>query len=154
MLEIVQQAQNRINASAIHDSFIRQTRTAKSILDFLVSDCLDKSKNKLKNADVKNLSDIYNAKDNLIILSEESNAQLSELEAFLFQRLYMHPSVVQTTNQVRTWVTKLFNKLCSTPELMPGYFRRFIKEYGLERAVCDYIAGMTDRYCLKLLDEI
>jgi len=34
---------------------------------------------------------------------------------------------------------------------MPSYFRDFIPEHGLQRVVCDYIAGMTDRYCLKLL---
>jgi dGTPase len=37
---------------------------------------------------------------------------------------------------------------------MPGYFRRFIPEQGLQRAVCDYIAGMTDRFALKTLEEI
>jgi len=36
---------------------------------------------------------------------------------------------------------------------MPGYFRRFIPDQGLQRTVCDYIAGMTDRFCLKLLEE-
>ena len=37
---------------------------------------------------------------------------------------------------------------------MPGYFQRFIPQQGLQRAVCDYIAGMTDRFCLKMLEEI
>jgi dGTP triphosphohydrolase len=37
---------------------------------------------------------------------------------------------------------------------MPGYFQRFIPEQGLQRPVADYIAGMTDRFCLKMLDEI
>jgi dGTPase len=37
---------------------------------------------------------------------------------------------------------------------MPRYFQRFIEKQGLQRAVCDYIAGMTDRFCLKILNEI
>jgi dGTPase len=37
---------------------------------------------------------------------------------------------------------------------MPGYFQRFIPEQGLQRAVCDYIAGMTDGFALKTLKEI
>jgi dGTPase len=36
---------------------------------------------------------------------------------------------------------------------MPGYFQRFIPQQGLQRTVCDYIAGMTDRFCLKMLEE-
>ena len=153
-IEIIRQAQNRINASAIHDSYIRHTRIAKAILDFLVSDCLNTSKNELKNANIKNISDIYNANKNLIVLSEASNAQLSELEAFLLKNLYMHPTITKTSEEVKVRLTKLFNKICNEPELMPGYFRHFIENHGLERAVCDYIAGMTDRYCLKLLDEM
>jgi dGTPase len=140
--------------STIRDGFVRQTRTVKSILDFLVSDSLNTGKTRLNDADISDIRDVYKAGGNLIVLSENSNKQLCELEAFLLRNLYMHPSVVETTEKVESWVTELFNRLCDSPELMPGYFRKFIDEHGLQRAVCDYIAGMTDRYCLKLLGEI
>jgi len=48
----------------------------------------------------------------------------------------------------------LYERLCQNLELMPGYFQRFISEQGLQRTVADYIADMTDRFCLKMLDEI
>jgi dGTPase len=153
-IDIVRQAEKRVNASAISDRTIRRMRTAKSILDFLVGDCLETSRNQLQKAKIKNIQDVYNSGTNLINISEYSNAQLAELEKFLLHNLYLHQDIIQITDNVQTWLTQLFNKLCNTPELMPGYFRRFIAEQGLERAVCDYIAGMTDRFCLKLLDEI
>ncbi len=153
-IEIVLQAEERIKASEIKDRTIRRTRTAKSILDFLVSDCLDASKNELDNANVKDLGDIYSTKRNLVVISQKSNVLLSELERFLLNNFYMHPSLIETTAKIKEWMTSLFEKICNSPELMPGYFRRFIDENGLERTVCDYIAGMTDRYCLKLLEEI
>jgi dGTP triphosphohydrolase len=37
---------------------------------------------------------------------------------------------------------------------MPRYFQRFIPQHGLQRGVCDYIAGMTDGFCLKTLRQI
>jgi len=49
---------------------------------------------------------------------------------------------------------QLFERLCRNPDLMPGYFQRFIPEEDLQRTVTDYIAGMTDRFCLKILNEI
>lgn len=153
-IEIVQQAEERINASQLIDWTIRRTRTAKSILDFLVSDCLNASKSELENAKIKDIRDIYNTGNNLVVISPKSNAMLSELERFLLQNFYLHPTLIQTTGKIQDWMTSLFEKLCDSPELMPGYFRRFIDENGLERTVCDYIAGMTDRYCLKLLEEI
>jgi dGTPase len=153
-INIVHQAEERINASAIQDRTIRRTRTAKSILDFLVSDCLETSKNELKKAHIKNINDVYNNRKNLIILSDNSNSQLAELEKFLLHNFYMHPALIQAAERIQDWLARLFSKLCESPELMPGYFRHFITEQGLQRTVCDYIAGMTDRYCLKLLDEI
>ncbi|MBN2589498.1 MAG: deoxyguanosinetriphosphate triphosphohydrolase [Sedimentisphaerales bacterium] len=153
-IEIVQQAEERINASELKDRTIRRTRTAKSILDYLVSDCLSTSKNKLENTNIKDISDIYNAEENLIVISEISNTLLSELETFLLKNFYLHPTLNQATEKIKGWLTSLFNKYCNSPDIMPGYFRRFIENEGRERTVCDYIAGMTDRYCLKLLEGI
>jgi dGTPase len=150
-VEIVQLTQESINAAAISDWTIRWTRTAKAIIDKLVSDCLETSKKALKTTNTKNLSDIYNSKENLIVLSEKSESLLKELEDFLLQNFYLHQSLIQTTEKIQIWLEQLFGMLCKKPELMPGYFQRFIKQHGLQRAVCDYIAGMTDRYALKTL---
>ena len=60
-------------------------------------------------------------------------------------------ALLEAAAQTRRWLAELFEQLCRDPHRMPSYFRDFIPQYGLQRAVCDYIAGMTDRYCLKLL---
>jgi dGTPase len=44
--------------------------------------------------------------------------------------------------------------VCKEQGLMPDYYQQLACKEGLERTVCDYIAGMTDRYCLKLLGEV
>ena len=61
---------------------------------------------------------------------------------------------METAVRVKYWLTELFERLSREPDLMPGYFQSFIPDYGLPRAVCDYIAGMTDRFCLKMLATI
>jgi dGTPase len=66
----------------------------------------------------------------------------------------MHKSLLETAQKVKDWLTRLFEKLCQKPDLMPGYFQRFIPEESLHRIVTDYIAGMTDRFALKTLNEI
>jgi len=112
------------------------------------------SKKTLAEANLTTLDEIYAADTNLIILPPESDAELTELEKFLLQNFYLHKSLVQTAEKVKGWLGRLFEKLCKEPELMPGYFQHFIPQQGLQRAVCDYIAGMTDRFCLKMLEEI
>jgi dGTPase len=153
-VQIFAEAQGRINAEAINDRTIRRTRTAKAIIDKLVGDCLDASRISLAGANVATIEDIYARAGNLIVLSEDSDTQLAELEKFLMQNFYMHESLLETAGKVRQWLGQLFETLCKSPERMPRYFQRFIPEQGLQRAVCDYIAGMTDRFCLKMLNEI
>ena len=62
--------------------------------------------------------------------------------------------LVEAAAKVRIWLPDLFGQFCREPSRMPGYFRGFVPDWGLPRAVCDYIAGMTDRYCLKLLGVV
>ena len=148
---IFTEAQQRIKAEVIKDRTIVRTRTAKAIIDTLVSDCIEASKKAIERANIKTVEQVYRCGEELIVLSGENDAKLSKLENFLFENFYMHATLRQTAKQVEKWLGELFEKLCEKPELMPGYFQRFIDAEGLQRTVVDYIAGMTDGFCLKML---
>ncbi len=153
-IKIFTEAQKRINVDEIKDRTIRRTRTAKAIINKLVGDCIEESKIILTEANIKILDDVYTREENLITLPYDSNTELAELEEFLMQNFYMHQSLIKTAEKVKDWLTCLFQSLCEKPDLMPGYFQRFIPKEGLQRTVTDYIAGMTDRFALKLLNKI
>jgi dGTPase len=151
---LFQDAQGRIQADQIEDKTVRRTRTAKAIIDKLVGECIEQSRQSIAEGGIKTLNDIYTRRESLIVLPQKSVAELSELEKFLLANFYLHQSLLSTSKEVEQWLKKLFEHLCKKPQLMPRYFQRFIEEQGLQRAVCDYIAGMTDRFCLKILKEI
>lgn len=153
-VRIFDETQKQIDAEMIGDRTIRRTRTAKAIIDRLVGDCLESSRKTLAETEPETVENVYALSENLIVLSAERNSELSELEDFLMHNFYHHEALIQTADKVKVWLEQLFNKLYGKPDLMPGYFRRFIGEHGLQRTVCDYIAGMTDRFCLKMLKEI
>lgn len=153
-IEIFAEARQRVGAEAIDDWTIRRTRTAKAIIDTLVSDCIDTSGKNIGAAGIETPGDACARAENLVGLSAGCEGKLEALEAFLLDRFYHHESLFQTAEKVRQWLGELFERLCAEPSQMPGYFQRFIAQHGLQRAVCDYIAGMTDRYCLKLLGQI
>ena len=153
-IAIFVEASQRIGAEAIDDWTIRRTRTAKAIIDTLVSDCIDTSGKNIAAAGIQTSSDACARAENLIGLSAECDRKLEALEAFLLEHFYHHESLLQTAEKVRQWLGELFERLCREPGQMPDYFQRFIAQHGLHRAVCDYIAGMTGRYCLKLLGQI
>lgn len=153
-VEIFTEAQGRLDAKATKDRTIRRTRTAKAIIDRLVSDCIDASRKTITGAEPKTVDDVYQLRENLITLSDENDSKLTELEEFLLLNFYRHKTVTQTAGEVKDWLGKLFEVLCQKPEFMPDYFRRLVGKEGLHRTVCDYIAGMTDRFCLKMLEKI
>ena len=153
-IALFQEAQERAQADKIEDRTVRRTRTAKAVIDKLVGECIEQSRKTISRAKISGLEDIYSRPDYLIVLPEKIVAEFLELEKFLFKNFYHHPSLLSTAGEVRQWLGKLFEHLCKKPELMPGYFQRFIQKQGLQRAVCDYIAGMTDRFCLKMVEEI
>jgi len=153
-LELYDQARKKINANAIQDRTVRRTRTAKAIIDTLVSDCIETSRAALAQAKIKTVEDVYAREDNLILLSGQSEARLAELERFLQSRFYKDRLVLEVAEKVNQWLGELFELLCRNPEYMPGYFRRLADRHGLERTVCDYIAGMTDRFCLQTLKRL
>ncbi len=153
-IELFAESQKHIKAESIDDFAIRRTRTAKAIIDMLVSDCIETSKNTVAAAGVNKIDDVYTAGRILIVLSPECENKLTGLEEFLLHNFYRHKSLLQTSGKVKIWLERLFEMLCQKPQLMPGYFQQLIEPEGLERTVCDYIAGMTDRFCLKLLEKL
>jgi dGTPase len=151
-VDLFVEAQSQIRAEAIKDSFIQRTRTVKAIIDGLVSNCINASRKALAKANIKTVDDVCTRSENLIILSNEYGSRFIELEKFLSANFYRHKSLMQTADKVKLWLEQLFEKFCREPNLMPVYFRQLTSQQSLERTVCDYVAGMTDRFCLKMLE--
>ncbi len=82
----------------------------------------------------------------LVAFSAAMRAESNELKRFLFANLYRHPQVTDTTSQAQQVVRELFAAYLDRPaELRPSFAQRPDRE----RAVADYIAGMTDRFALR-----
>lgn len=71
----------------------------------------------------------------------------SELEAFLYDRVYRHPELVRVRLDAQLRLRAMFDGYVLRPSLLPPSFRRRSEQVGLRQAVGDYLAGMTDRYC-------
>lgn len=82
----------------------------------------------------------------LVAFSGPMRQAITELKRFLFRELYRHPQVVETTRRAQGVVHDLFAAYTSRPEELPLEYSR---RPDLHRAVCDYIAGMTDRFALR-----
>jgi dGTPase len=82
----------------------------------------------------------------LVRFGEDMRTQSRALKRFLFTQLYRHPRVVETTTQARQVVRELFAAYLAQPDELRA---EFAERPDRERAVADYIAGMTDRFALR-----
>ena len=152
-IEIYNIAEEAINARAIKDTFIKRTRTAKAIIEILVSDCIETSAGAIDSAQIESVDQVTSNARDLVSISPENDKRLSQLEGFLLRDFYMNPEIKKNVEKIELSLENLFTRLCGNRNLMPRYFVQLAEKYGTERIVCDYIAGMTDRYCLKLLEK-
>lgn len=79
--------------------------------------------------------------------SRELMEKKSELEEFLYQRVYRHPRLIEIRQRAQHQLREMFQGYCQRPVLMPEKFRLRAEAIGMARATGDYLAGMTDRYC-------
>ena len=82
----------------------------------------------------------------MISFSAELSKKREALRSFLKERLYRHYRVVRMSDKARRFIRALFEVYLSRPEQLPPGSQRRLKVEGTHRVVCDYIAGMTDRY--------
>lgn len=81
-------------------------------------------------------------------LSPAMDAALDALERLLRDELYRHPTLVAADRRAARMLTVLFEHFVHHPEDMGERFAARSDDVGLHRAVADYVAGMTDRFCL------
>ena len=137
---------NKYSIDLIIRQIIRET------INEMVSDVILTTRNNIKINKIKNLNDIYKSKIQLVSFSDKMKIFDSHIKKFLKQKMYFHKKVNSKTNYGRKVITKLFSSIKRNPK---NYIN--IKKYNnsnLERIICDYIAGMTDRYAINLYNQI
>lgn len=89
-----------------------------------------------------------------VMLSPEVDKALKDLRSFMFERVYRNPVAKGEESKAKVMLQKLFEYYYAHPEALPEDFQPQMSFDGLERTVCDYIAGMTDNYAIDKYTEI
>jgi len=85
----------------------------------------------------------------LICYSQELLTANRELRRFLYKNVYFHPRVAQVNQRACEMLRIVFEAYVRDPDRLGDAAARRIEAEGLHRTVCDYLAGMTDRYLLE-----
>lgn len=89
-----------------------------------------------------------------ILLSPEVEKALKDLRSFMFENVYRSPVAKAEESKAKAMLCKLFEYYMANPEALPEDFHPQLSFDGMERTVCDYIAGMTDNYAIDKYTEI
>ena len=90
----------------------------------------------------------------IITMADDVQRATDELRAFLFENVYLKGAVKIEYTKAKDLLKFLFEYFTKHPEQIPAHHRQFAQEEGVERCVCDYISGMTDRYAMETYQEI
>ena len=86
---------------------------------------------------------------NDIVQSEECRTAMAELRAFLFDAVYHNPAAKGEEGKAEDMLCRLFETYHADPDRLPDEFQDIRWNEGVDRAVCDYIAEMTDKYAVE-----
>jgi dGTPase len=121
----------------------------RDIIDVEVQDVVTSSGRAIAEAEVKSSDDVRMCRSRLICYSKELGKRNAELRKFLYQNVYYHPRVAEVNQRACEMLRMVFEEYLSSPERLGDSATRRIEAEGLHRTVCDYIAGMTDRYLIE-----
>jgi dGTPase len=119
------------------------------IIDRQVGDVIASSAAAIAASGVKSVDDVRRLGHPLICYGEELARENQELRRFLYKNVYYHPRVAEANRQACEMLRAVFEAYVTKPDLLGDGATRRIESEGLHRTVCDYIAGMTDRYLLE-----
>jgi len=133
-------------------------RMIRELVGLLISDIIEATDARIKESLVKSALDIQKLKYNLMGHTETMQRRNRELKDFLYKNLYRQYRVVRMQVKAEKLIADLFNAYRAEPSILPDSAQQLINKRGLERTICDYIAGMTDRYAIeehqKLFDPL
>ncbi len=145
----------RIAARAVEKEFgpladdeSRRYFTIRCVIDMQVKDVVERTEELIAESGVKSADEVRLQPRSLVQYSPKRRKQNLELRDYLYQNLYYNPVVHQPNVRAVRMLEQLFNYFIEHPKEIGTLSRNRIRKDGRHRAVCDYLAGMTDRYAI------
>ena len=134
--------------------FHKRIRACRNVLAALADSAIEETQRRLAQIQPASAADVQRAGRRCVAFADDLAPWVRRMQQFLLKRVYLHPLARDLEVHTRKIITALFEAYVATPSLLPARYQTRISQDGKHRTVCDYIAGMTDRYCLQQHDEV
>ena len=133
------------------DPVRKRYQTISALIGLCITDLTETTRANLLSHDIRTSGDLQRLNRQIVTFSPELAQKNGALKRFLMENLYRHYKVERMRIKAERSLTQLFTTYVKTPTLLPRKYLRKIETQGRERVICDYIAGMTDRFAF---DEV
>jgi dGTPase len=134
------------------DERMIRLESVRRMIGAMVADVMAETRRRAIEGGVTTSDDVRQLGRPLVAFSDAMVEDLAKLRAFLHARMYRHFKVNRTRSAARRILAELFGVFMSEPDVMPENWRALTDnrdQSGRARVVCDYIAGMTDRFAIE-----
>jgi dGTPase len=143
-------------ARGFGDERLERHHVVRFIIDRCVGALIEATQANLESAGVRSVEDVRVAGRRLVGYSDTVAERVRQLKQFLLHNMYRHYRVVRMGDKAGRILRDLFHSYVNEPGQLPPQHQEQVAREGVHRVVCDYIAGMTDRFAVdehqKLFD--
>lgn len=129
-------------------SELTRHRLIRRLIGMEVTDAVETSSKRLDKSGVSSVEELQLLTNNIVSFSTELTDLNRQIKDFLYQFLYRHPRVYRMQMNAERILSALFDSYAKYPEILPQEVQSKIKDGKFHRMICDYIAGMTDRFAM------
>jgi dGTPase len=134
------------------DDRMLRLEAVRRMIGLMIDDVLQETRARVAAGKVQTIEDVRMLGHTLVQFTDGMQEDLSRLRLFLHQRMYRHYRVNRTRSQARRILSEMFHLFTAEPEVLPPEWHSAadgLDKSALARHVCDYIAGMTDRFAIE-----
>jgi dGTPase len=133
---------------------LERTQMIRYLINEQVSDVLEATRANIAGQGIKTVKDLESNDNRVVDFSSRMNKKRGPLRHVLMEKLYKNHRVVSMSMKAARFLKSLFEVYCENTKQLSPQVQERIEERGKHRAICDYIAGMTDRYALDQYKKI
>ncbi len=137
-----------INGKTIISDMDRH-RIVRRLVGKEVTSVIEATYQTLSENNIQSVDDVRNMSHNLVSHRDDFIEMHKELKYFLYKNLYSHWRVKRMANKANRLIAELFSAFIEDPSILPTQTQEKLNADNLYRVVCDYVAGMTDRFAIK-----
>jgi dGTPase len=123
-----------------------QSTIVRYLIDWQVTDLLEQTRQRIHREKVRSVADVRGTAGPIVAPGPEVQRLKRALEEFLHEHVYRHYRVTRMARKGRRFLFELYGEFTRNVDLLPERYSRRVAGESLERVVCDYLAGMTDRF--------